>query len=173
MAALRQPPAGQRVRHARRRRRVRELALGPGRRAQLGLYLSSYPIPINGRRCLLRPKCWSNLKLVDALAILAITRLGIASAVPGTRLSNPAAARAAAIAVINQRVPQVAHRSLSARIRGTLRRGAVISDPPRDPLAYHALTAFMLREAVATARSGGVARRAHGRARTRSRRCRT
>jgi len=139
-----------------------ELALGPGRRAQLGLYLSSYPIPINGRRCLLRPKCWSNLKLVDALAILAITRLGIVSTVPGTRLSNPAAARAAAIAVVNKRVPQVAHRSLSARIRGTLRRGAVISDPPRDPLAYHALTAFMLREAVALLGPGAsrAARRA-------------
>ena len=127
-----------------------ELALTPARRAHLALYLSSYPVPINGRRCLLRPQCWSNLKLVDALAILAITRLGIVSATPGARLSNPAAARAAAIAVINQRVPQVAHRSLTARIRGTtLRRGAVISDPPRDPLAYHALTAFMLREAVA------------------------
>ena len=52
--------------------------------------------------------------------------------------------------MVNQRVPQVSHRSLSARINGTLRRGAVISDPPRDPLAYTVLTAFMLREAVAT-----------------------
>jgi hypothetical protein len=126
-----------------------ELPLSGERRAQLGLYLASYPIPINGRRCLLRRKCWSNLKLVDALAILAITRLGTISSVTGPRLANPAAARAAAIAVVNKRVPQVSHRSLSARLRETHRLGAVISDPPRDPLAYHALSAFMLHEAVA------------------------
>ena len=139
-----------------------ELPLSAARRAQLGLYMASYPVPVNGRRCLLRPQCWSNLKLVDALAILAITRLGIVSPYPGTRLADPAAARAAAIVVVNRRVPQVAHRSLSARIRETLRRGAVISDPPRDPLAYHALTAFMLHEAVALLgpEASGAARRA-------------
>ena len=127
---------------------ARHLALSPERRAQLTSYLAAYNVPIIGRRCLLRPLCWSNLKLVDALAVLAITRLGVVAADPRQRLGNPAAARAAALAVVDVRLPQVSHRTLAARSRGKLLQGAIISDPPKDPLAYHALTAFMLHEAI-------------------------
>ena len=127
----------------------RGLTLSAGRRAQLAGYLGRYGIPTNGRRCLLRPRCYSNLKLVDALAVLAITGAGVTSPDPAARLGNPAAARAAAAAVVNQRIPQVVDHAVRALIDGGPIGGTVLSDPPEDPLAYHALSTFMLGEAVA------------------------
>ena len=132
----------------------RGMPQSPGRRAQLAGYLSRYGIPTNGRRCLLRPRCYSNLKLVDALAVLAITGGGVAAADPAARLGNPAAARAAAVAVVNQRIPQVADHGVHALIGGGPIGGTVLSDPPEDPLAYHALSTFMLGEAVAQLGAG-------------------
>ncbi len=127
----------------------RGLTLSAARRTQLAGYLGRYGIPTNGRRCLLRPRCYSNLKLVDALAVLAITGAGVASPDPAARLGNPAVARATAAAVVNQRIPQVVDHAVRALIDGGPIGGTVLSDPPEDPLAYHALSTFMLGEAVA------------------------
>jgi hypothetical protein len=127
----------------------RRLALSDVRRGQLRGYMASYGVPLVGRRCLLRPYCWGNLKLVDALAVLSITGAGVRAADPAARLGNPGAARAAAVQIVNARVGQVADHALRARSGGRELKGTVLSDPPADPLAYHALTAFMLREAVA------------------------
>jgi hypothetical protein len=125
------------------------LALSPARREQLAAYTAAYGIPLVGRRCLLRPRCWGNLKLVDALAVLSITGGGVSSADPAARLGDPARARAAAVRIVNVRIGQVADHALRAvEGRRTRVRGTVLSDPPADPLAYHALTTFMLREAV-------------------------
>ena len=127
----------------------RALTLSPGRRQQLAQYTASYGTPLVGRRCLLRPRCWGNLKLVDALAVLSITGAGIRSQDPLARLGDPVRARAAARRIVNVRIGQVADHGLRAVVgRGRL-RGTVLSDPPADPLAYHALTTFMLREAIA------------------------
>ncbi len=128
---------------------LQTLHLTPARRAQLTAYTASYGIPITGRRCLLRPHCWGNLKLVDALALLAITGAGVASPDPAARMGNPATARAYATAIVNARLAQVADHALRARIRNVNLRGTVLSDPPADPIAYHALTAFMANEAIA------------------------
>src|SRR5918997_688026 len=125
------------------------LALTGARRAQLAAYLADYGIPKTGRRCLLRPRCWGNLKLVDALAVLAITGAGISHPNPAARMGNPAAARAAAAHIVNVRLAQVADRGLRAQIGRVRVRGTVLSDPPADPIAYHALSAFMINEAVA------------------------
>ena len=83
------------------------LTLSPARRAHLAAYMADYGVPGTGRRCLLRPRCWGNLKLVDALAVLAITGAGISHPDPARRLGNPAAARAAAAAIVNTRLVQV------------------------------------------------------------------
>jgi hypothetical protein len=123
--------------------------LSDARRQQLGRYTAASGVPIVGRRCLLRPRCWGNLKLVDALAVLSITGAGIRSPDPAARLGDPARARAAAVQIVNTRVGQVADHGLLAVIGRGHMRGTVLSDPPADPLAYHALTAFMLHEAVA------------------------
>jgi hypothetical protein len=125
------------------------LALTGGRRAHLAGYLADYGIPKTGRRCLLRPRCWGNLKLVDALAVLAITGAGISHPDPGARMGNPAAARAAAAHIVNVRLAKVADRGVRAQIGSVRLRGTVLSDPPADPIAYHALSAFMINEAVA------------------------
>jgi hypothetical protein len=127
----------------------RTLALSNARRQQLASYTAAYGIPLVGRRCLLRPRCWGNLKLVDALAVLSITGAGVSSADPAARLANAAAARASAVHIVNKRVGQVADHGLSALVGRRHLRGTVLSDPPADPLAYHALTAFMLQEAIA------------------------
>ena len=127
---------------------LRALTLSDARRSQLVQYTAAYGIPPQGRRCLLRPRCWGNLKLVDALAILSITGAGVSSADPVARLGDPARARAAAVHIVNARIGQVADHGLRAVIGRKHVRGTVLSDPPADPLAYHALTAFMLREAV-------------------------
>ena len=126
----------------------RRLALSGARRTQLASYMSRYGIPINGLRCLMRPECYSNLKLVDALAVLAITGAGVSSADPGSRLANAAAARAAAARLVNLRIPQVVDHAVRVRVGSRRLRGSVLSDPPADPLAYHALSTFMLSEAV-------------------------
>jgi hypothetical protein len=126
----------------------RTLTLGDARRAQLAGYMGQYGIPRNGLRCLMRRQCYSNLKLVDALAVLAITGAGIRSPDPAARLARPAAARAAAARVVNRRIPRVVDHATGIHIGSLWLRGTVLSDPPSDPLAYHALSAFMLSEAI-------------------------
>jgi hypothetical protein len=126
----------------------RKLSLSSGRRAQLRSYMSRYGIPLNGYRCLSVPGCYGNLKLVDALAVLAITRNGVIASDPAARLANPVAARAAARRVINKRIGRIVDHGVRARIgRGRI-RGSFLSDPSLNTVAYHALSAFMLSEAV-------------------------
>ncbi len=127
---------------------LQRLALSGERRDQLAGYLSRYGIPTNGFRCLTRPRSYCNLKLVDALAVLAMTGAGVSSPDPAARLGDPVAARAAAALVVNRRIPHVIDHGLRARIGTRRLRGSVLSDPPADPLAYHALSSFMLSEAV-------------------------
>src|SRR5918998_315421 len=122
--------------------------LTPERRAQLAGYVSRYGIPVNGYRCLTRPRCWSNLKLVDALAVLAITGAVFASPDPAARLHDAPAARGAAAAVVNQRVPRVVDNGLGGRNAGRRLLGTVLSDPPPAPLAYHVMSTFVLSEAI-------------------------
>ena len=127
---------------------LRHLTLTDPRRAQIADYLSRYGIPLNGGLCIADPGCYNNLKLVDATAVLAITGLGIRAADPAARLADPVAARAAAAEIVNKRVARVADFSLRTVEAGARRSGTVLSDPPADPLAYHALSAFMLDIAV-------------------------
>ena len=140
----------------------RTLDLTPARKAQLGGYLGHYGIPVNGAVCITNPRCYNNLKLVDAATVLAITGAGIRAADPAGRLADPRAARAAAARIVNRRVPDVADFALRAFEAGALRRGTVLSDPPSDPTAYHALSAFMLDLAVRELgpEASGAARRA-------------
>ena len=124
------------------------LDLAPARREQLAGYLGRYGIPPNGAVCIAAPRCYNNLKLVDATTVLAITGAGIRASDPGVRLADPARARAAAARIVNRRVGRVTDFGLRATEAGVGRRGTVLSDPPSDPTAYHALSAFMLDLAV-------------------------
>ncbi len=126
----------------------RQLGLSPLARAGLADYLRWYAVPPNGRGCIIRPRCYHNLVLVDALAVLASTGTGLRSITPGTRLADPKASRAYAATIINQRVPRIVDRRLRARVAGAPVNAGVLSDPPNNPLAYHALSTFVLAEAV-------------------------
>jgi hypothetical protein len=126
----------------------RTLALSERRRRQLAEYMSRYGIPPNGYDCLVIPRCYGNLRLVDALAVLSITGAGVSSPDPAARLGNPALARTSAAAVINTQVGQNVDHGLRATLAGRRVRGTYLSDPSMNPLAYHALSAFTLSEAI-------------------------
>ena len=96
------------------------------------------------------PHCWGNLKLVDALAVLVDHRrrhqlAGSGGAARPIRSPRAGRRRAHRSTGASARSPTTRSARLSAAAR---LRGTVLSDPPADPLAYHALTTFMLREAV-------------------------
>ncbi|HKH17544.1 MAG TPA: hypothetical protein VKA57_08475 [Solirubrobacteraceae bacterium] len=127
----------------------RKLALSDARRAQLAGYMSRYGIPLNGRRCLILATCYGNLRLVDALAVIGITGNGVRAADPAARLANPGVARAYAVAVVNRWIGRVVDHRTRVRIGRRRMRGSLLSDPRLNTTAYHALSAFMLSEAVA------------------------
>jgi len=126
----------------------RVLPLSGERRAQLYGYMSRYGIPVTGYSCLSVPTCYGNLRLVDALAVIAITGDGVRAADPAARLGDPVAARAAAAHVVNRWIGKVVDHGLRARIAGARMRGSLLSDPQLNTTAYHALSAFMLSEAI-------------------------
>ena len=126
----------------------RSVTLSEERRAQLADYLSRYGIPPTGHACLVVPTCYGNLRLVDALAVLTITAAGVRSADPAARLADPVLARTAALRVVDEQVPHVVDHGLRARVAGKRTRGSYLSDPLMNPLAYHALSAFALSEAL-------------------------
>src|SRR5215207_608578 len=139
------------------------LKLTAGRRTQLADYLSRYGIPPNGAVCITAPRCYNNLKLVDATTVLTIAGAGLRAADPAGRLANPRAARRAAARIVNRRVGEIADFGLRGTEAGAPRRGTILSDPPSDPVAYHALSAFMLDLAVGELgrEASRSARRAH------------
>jgi hypothetical protein len=127
----------------------RLLPLSAARRAQLYGYMSRYGIPVNGYRCLVKPTCYGNLRLVDALAVIGITGNGVRASDPAARLADPVAARASAAYVVNEWIGRVVDHGVHARIGSARMRGSLLSDPQLNTTAYHALSSFMLSEAVA------------------------
>jgi hypothetical protein len=128
----------------------RQLALSASVREHLANYLRGWMIPplATPPGCAVRPGCHHNLVLVDALAILAANATGLRSAIPGSRLAEVERWQAHAIAVVGERVPAVVDHALRARVGTQSIRGSILSDPPKNPLAYHALSTFMLAEAL-------------------------
>ncbi len=78
---------------------------------------------------------YSNRKLVEAVAAIAMTDAGV----PSPWLEP-------ALRTINETVPQWARPLVRARTSGGAIRGAYLSDPGTHPLAYHALSALMLTQ---------------------------
>ncbi len=133
-------------------------------RTALADHLRPYVAPAVGPRaqgCQRRADCYNNLKLVDAVASLALVRTGLISKVPGARLADPAATERAARRFLATRVPAAQRPNLGITGGG---EAAVLSDPSRNPLAYHALSTAMLMRAVRLARPAGAARDAARRA---------
>lgn len=89
---------------------------------------------------------YENKFLVDAVAVLELQRTGLRSKIPGTVLGSAWwRSRALARRLINRRVQAMT--------------SVVLSDPPANPLAYHALSYGMYARAVRLL-GGGASRRA-------------
>jgi hypothetical protein len=101
----------------------------------------------------------SNKYLVEAVADLELARSGVRSGVPGAVLSVPGEARRRALDILNRLVPERV-----AMLRGRARghRVTALSDPVKEPLAYHGLTLALLARAIDVAGDGAsnAARRA-------------
>jgi len=88
----------------------------------------------------------ANWRLVEAVAWIELARSGLTSPRDGAVLADPAGALAQAERVVNERAPRLAR----ATKRRDPRAGttAILSDPPFNPLAYHALSTALLARAI-------------------------
>lgn len=125
---------------------LRRVSLPAATRTHLEDYIRRYAGPAP-TACVVGPKCYGNLKLVFAAASLAMTRTGVTSTRPGALLADPAKARRAATFIVNRTAPGLM-RPLQATIGSQVVGGSALSDPTQNPLAYHALSTFMLILAV-------------------------
>ncbi len=100
--------------------------------------------------CLRRSECYGNQKLVAGLAAQALLRTRLGAARGQALLADPVA--------LQRRVDDVAGRVAVEVASDVVRRerggplgaapAGVLSDPPRNPLAYHALSVMLLGELV-------------------------
>ena len=88
---------------------------------------------------------YGNHYLVEAVGTLELLRSGLRSTEHGTVLAQPATSRGMVEHFINRRVPKVAA-ATTRRSRGTTT--ALLSDPPDQPLAYHALSLGFYARAI-------------------------
>lgn len=99
--------------------------------------------------CLSRPECYVNLRLVEAVGNLELLRTGLASDIPGTKLANRDALLASTMRTLSVTVPQ--NTSRDARRGGgafAFDQAGIISDPSRNPLAYHTLSSAYMARAI-------------------------
>jgi hypothetical protein len=126
------------------------LRLSARTRDRVAAYLRGWGVPTVAQPtgCAMRPDCHHNLVLVDGLAVLSALATGLRSTVPGNRLTDAERWRQHAEHVFNVRVPQVIDHRLRARLGRRTIAGSLLSDPPRNQVAYHALSTLMVAEAL-------------------------
>jgi hypothetical protein len=97
--------------------------------------------------CYTSPRCYTNLKLVSAVADLSLLRSGLHGSRRRALLSDPTAVRKQAIAWLRMAVRNTGDDAY--RTGGIAFAGAgILSDPTENPLAYHALSTLMLGKAI-------------------------
>lgn len=97
--------------------------------------------------CYTSPHCYTNLKLVSAVADISLLETGLRSGVKGALLANRRALRARVLRLLAMAAANAgrdAYRIGTAR----LSRLGILSDPTENPLAYHALSTAMLGRAI-------------------------
>ena len=113
-------------------------------RPTIAAFITSHaPLVSDAGPCYTDERCYDNLKLVAAIAELSLLQTGL----PDPTLGNPTAIRAKALALLAQAAKNAGR---DARRIGDspFRNAGILSDPGRDPLAYHALSTLMLGQAV-------------------------
>jgi hypothetical protein len=101
------------------------------------------PLVSDAGYCYSEERCYDNLKLVAAVAELSLLQTGL----PDLTLGTPATIRAKALAALTRAAKNTG--TDARRLGASPFRGAgILSDPGRNPLAYHVLSTLMLGQAV-------------------------
>ncbi|MBJ7472811.1 MAG: hypothetical protein JHD16_16005, partial [Solirubrobacteraceae bacterium] len=98
-------------------------------------------------KCYADARCYNNLKLVSSLASLELLGTRLKPVGAGALLADPGL-KARVLHRVGSRVPKETGSDVGRRGEAPLQGGGVLSDPPRNPLAYHALSTMMLGEVV-------------------------
>ena len=113
-------------------------------RPTIAAFITSHaPLVSDAGPCYTDERCYDNLKLVAAIAELSLLQTGL----PDPTLGSPTTIRAKALALLAQAAKNAG--SDARRIGNSpFHNAGILSDPGRDPLAYHALSTLMLGQAV-------------------------
>ncbi len=113
-------------------------------RATIAVFITNHgPLVSDAGDCYAEERCYDNLKLVAAVAELSLPQTGL----PDLTLGAPARIRAKALATLTQAAKNAG--ADTRRLGDSPFRGAgILSDPGRNPLAYHVLSTLMLGQAV-------------------------
>jgi hypothetical protein len=115
---------------------------------RLAAYLSRHGPTISDEGlCYTSPHCYTNLKLVSAVAELSLLATGLSGDGPHALLAHTAALRSQTLGWLAMAVSNTgsdAYRAGSDPFAGA----GILSDPNENPLAYHALSTLMLGEAI-------------------------
>jgi hypothetical protein len=96
-------------------------------------------------KCYSDARCYNNLKLVSSLASIELLGTGLSAGSTSSLLAD-VGLRGRVLHRASSRVPLETGSGVT-RVGGTpVTGGGLLSDPPRDPLAYHALSTMMLGE---------------------------
>ena len=97
--------------------------------------------------CYADARCYNNLKLVSSLASLELEGTGIKAAKASALLADPGL-RGRVLHRVGNRVPKEVGNDIERDGDAPLDGGGLLSDPPRNPFAYHALSTLMLGEII-------------------------
>lgn len=93
--------------------------------------------------CNADPACYNNLKLVSGLAEYELLATGVAAGPAPSLLADPLL-KTRILERLSVRIPAETGRTIGRTGLAKLSFAGVLSDPPRNPLAYHALSTSML-----------------------------
>jgi len=117
-------------------------------RARIARFLRDHQDSISDQPvCYTAPGCYTNLKLVSAVADLSLLQTGLRSHSKGALLHDRSALRAHALALLAMAADNAgrdAYRTGEIGLSGA----GILSDPSENPLAYHALSTLLLGKAV-------------------------
>lgn len=96
-------------------------------------------------KCYADARCYNNLKLVSSLASVELIGTGLAAATPSALLADTGLL-GRVLHRVGSRVPKEVGSDVGRTGAAPIVGGGLLSDPPRNPLAYHALSTMMLGE---------------------------
>lgn len=97
--------------------------------------------------CYSDARCYNNLKLVSSLASLELIGTGLAPASPSALLAD-IGLKGRVEHRLSSRVPKETGGDVTRVGKSAVGGGGILSDPPRNPLAYHVLSTMMLGEVL-------------------------